>query len=400
MHSPASSIVSLERRTLLRTGGALGASALLGGAFSRNAFGADTVQVGSMSPLTGSQAAYGTFIQQGQSLFTEQFNKAGGFGSGPEKGKQLVVLYEDDGEGTGTPDAALSAFRKLVQVNGVKAVTGVVLSSVALPLAPIAESAKCVFVAIDPTTPKLSQYKNFFRITETSDTAGPTYAACVLKAGFKNINFIWVNDPAGVGTHEKFIPAYQALGGKIALDLAISAGATDFRTEITKCMASGADCNVLLAHEGEILVIMKQASNLGFVAPKTQWFSNYYSDEMLQKGGAAFENSYAKQYHVPRETEAYQNFEHAFRAKYGPSTEIAYFTMAAYDALNAIAKAIEIGGYDFDGMNAALHSMNFQGVSKRIHFNVENGDNVTTAQDVFKVVNGKYVVQFTYDPAG
>jgi ABC-type branched-subunit amino acid transport system substrate-binding protein len=157
---------------------------------------------------------------------------------------------------------------------------------------------------------------------------------------------------------------------------------------------------VLLAHEGEILVIMKQASNLGFVAPKTQWFSNYYSEEMLQKGGAAFENSYAKQYHVPRETEAYQNFERAFRAKYGPSTEIAYFTMAAYDALNAIAKAIEIGGYDFDGMNAALHSMNFQGVSKRIHFNAENGDNTTTAQDVFKVVNGKYAVQFTFDPAG
>ena len=142
MHSPASSIVSLERRTLLRTGGALGASALLGSGFGRTAFAADTVQVGSMSPLTGSQAAYGTFIQQGQSLFAEQFNKAGGFQSGPEKGKQLVVLYEDDGEGTGTPDAALSAFRKLVQVNGVKAVTGVVLSSVALPLAPIAESAK------------------------------------------------------------------------------------------------------------------------------------------------------------------------------------------------------------------------------------------------------------------
>jgi ABC-type branched-subunit amino acid transport system substrate-binding protein len=257
-----------------------------------------------------------------------------------------------------------------------------------------------VFVSIDPTTPKLSQYKNFFRITETSDSVGPNYANCVSKAGFKTINLLWVNDPAGVGARDTLIPAFKQLGGTVVLDLPISAGAVDFKTEITKCMASGAECNVLIAHEGDILAIMKQASNLGFIAPKTQWFSNYYSDEMLQKGGAIFEGSYAKQYHVPRETEAYQTFERAFRAKYGLTAEIAYFTMASYDALTAIAKAIEIGGYDFDGMNAALHQMNFQGVSKRIHFNAQNGDNVTTAQDVSKVVNGKYVVQFVYDPAG
>jgi branched-chain amino acid transport system substrate-binding protein len=395
-----SGATGLKRRGMLRAGTVFGAGAMASALLGHTAGAADTVAVGSMSPLTGSQAAYGTFIQQGQMLFIEQFNKAGGFQSGPEKGKLLTVLYEDDGEGTGTPDAALSAFRKLVQVNGVKAVSGVVLSSVALPLAPIAESAKCVFVAIDPTTPKLSQYKNFFRITESSDSAGPTYAACVVKAGFKIVNLLWVNDPAGVGTRTTFLPAFQQLGGTIVQDLPISAGDVDFRTEITKCMASGAECNVLVAHEGDILAIMKQASNLGFVAPKTQWFSNYYSEEMLQKGGAIFENSYAKQYHVPRETEAYQSFERAFRAKYGPGTEIAYFTMAAYDAVTAISKAIEIGGYDYDGMNAALHEMNFQGVSKRIHFNAQNGDNVTTAQDVFKVVDGKYVVQFTYNPAG
>jgi branched-chain amino acid transport system substrate-binding protein len=395
-----SSSVGLGRRSILRSGGMLATSVLFGQGTGGTAWASDTIPIGSLAALTGSQAAYGTFIQQGQMLFAELFNKAGGFQSGPEKGKLLTMLYEDDGEGTGTPDTALSAFRKLVDVNGVKAASGVVLSSVALPLAPIAESAKCVFVAIDPTTPKLSQYRNFFRITETSDTTGPVYAACVFKAGFKNINFLWVNDPAGVGVHDKFIPAFQQLGGKVALDLPISVGAADFRTEITKCMASGGDCNVLVAHEGDILVIMKQAYNLGFVAPKTQWFSNYYSEEMLQKGGEIFENSYAKQYRVPRDTEAYQRFERAFRAKYGPSTEIAYYTMAAYDALTAITKAIEIGGYDYDGMNAALHNMNFQGVSKRIHYGTDNGDNVTTAQDVFKVISGKYVPQFTYDPQG
>ena len=51
-------------------------------------------------------------------------------------------------------------------------------------------------------------------------------------------------------------------------------------------------------------------------------------------------------------------------------------------------------------MTAALHKMNFQGVSKRIHYNEVNGDNVTTDQDVYKVVGGKYVVQFTYAASG
>jgi len=391
----------IGRRSVLKGAGVIGAG-LVGsklGFPTSTAHAEDYVTIGSMSPLTGSQAAYGTFITQGQMLFEEQFNKAGGFRSGPEKGKLLKVIYEDDGEGTGTPDAALSAFRKLVQVDGVKAVSGIVLSSVALPLAPIAESSKCVVIAIDPTTPKLSEFKNFFRITESSDTAGPSFAGCVYKAGFKNVNFLWVNDPAGVGFHDKFIPAFEQLGGKVVQDLGIAVGATDFKTEITRCMTSGADCNVVLGHEGEILVLFKQANDLGFVHPKTEWFSAYYSEEMLAKGGAAFENSYAKQYHVPRETDGYRKFEEAFRAKYGADVEIAYFTLAAYDALTALAQAIEAGGYDYDAMNAELHKANFQGVSKRIHFNEQNGDNVTTSQDVFKVVDGKYLVQFNYDPA-
>jgi ABC-type branched-subunit amino acid transport system substrate-binding protein len=102
---------------------------------------------------------------------------------------------------------------------------------------------------------------------------------------------------------------------------------------------------------------------------------------------------------VPRETEGYKKFEGAFRAKYGADAEIAYFTLAAYDALTALTQAIEAGGYDYDAMNAALHKTNFQGVSKRMQYGEKNGDNVTTSQDVFKVVDGKYVVQFNYYPA-
>ena len=217
-----------------------------------------------MAPLTGSQAAYGTFIQQGQMLFAEEFNKAGGFRAGPEKGKLLKMLYEDDGEGTGAPDTALSAFRKLVDVDRVKAVSGIVLSSVALPLAPIAEAAKCVVVSIDPTTPKLSQYKNFFRITETSDTAGPSYAGCVYKAGFKNISLLWVNDPAGAGFHDTFIPAFERLGGKVVLNVPISVGGDGFQGwKFTKCMVTNPDCNVMVAHEGDILVMHEAGHRSG-----------------------------------------------------------------------------------------------------------------------------------------
>jgi branched-chain amino acid transport system substrate-binding protein len=396
----------VSRRSFLKGAGILGAGLTLGttkfpGLTLRRALAAQPqfVPIGSLAPLTGSQASYGTFIQQGQMLFEELFNKAGGYQSGPEKGKLLKMIYEDDGEGTGTPDTVISAFRKLVHVDGVKAVSGIILSSVALPLAPIAQESNCVVIAIDPTTPRLSTFPHFFRITESSDTAAPVYAACVIKAGFKNVNFMWINDPAGAGFHEKFGPELQKGGGRIVLDLPIAAGGTDFKSEITKCMATTADCNVLLTHQGETLIILKQAYDLGYVHPKTQWFCNYYSEEMLQKGGVTFENTYAKQYHVPKETQEYQRFEQNFKAKYGAQNPIAYFSMASYDALTAITRAIETNGYNWDGMNAALHKMDFQGVSKRIRFNAQNGDNITTSQDISKVQNGKYVVLFHYDPS-
>jgi ABC-type branched-subunit amino acid transport system substrate-binding protein len=108
-------------------GGAVIGGAVLGGPWIIKARGEETVKLGGLFHMTGDGSIWGPMMQQCMELAVEQINADGGV-----MGRQIEMIAEDDATST---DVVVQKGTKLVQKDGVKAMFGVVYSSVRAALA-------------------------------------------------------------------------------------------------------------------------------------------------------------------------------------------------------------------------------------------------------------------------
>src|SRR5919106_2654463 len=121
----------MKRREFLTTAAVGGTAITLGGPFVlRRAYAQNPIKIGLPTVLSGGNAQYGLQAKRACELFGKEVNARGGI-----LGRPVEFIYEDTG---GDPATAVRKAQKLVEKDGVKILTGTVLSSEAL-----AVSAKC-----------------------------------------------------------------------------------------------------------------------------------------------------------------------------------------------------------------------------------------------------------------
>ena len=109
---------------------------------------ADTIRIGLMCPLTGKWASEGQDMRQIVTLLAEGVNKAGGITQGPNKGKQIELIVEDD---AGDPRTASLAAQKLASA-GVMAIIGTYGSAVTEASQNIIDEAGVLQIATGSTS--------------------------------------------------------------------------------------------------------------------------------------------------------------------------------------------------------------------------------------------------------
>jgi len=120
----------MRRRDFLKTALAGGIGASLSGAYLQPAWAQNPIKIGLPTVLSGGNAQYGTQAKRACELFGKEINAKGGI-----LGRPVQFIYEDTAS---DPATAVRKAQKLVEKDGVKFLTGTVLSSEAL-----AVSAKC-----------------------------------------------------------------------------------------------------------------------------------------------------------------------------------------------------------------------------------------------------------------
>src|SRR5688572_17551376 len=142
------------------------------------AAGDDTILIGEVGSLTGSEAAFGISTRNGIDLAIEEANAAGGV-----KGKKLVVRVYDD---QSKPEEAASAVTRLISQDKVKLILGEVASSNSLAMAPKAQEAKVPMITPSSTNPTVTEVGDYiFRVCFTDDFQGAVaakFATNTLKA--------------------------------------------------------------------------------------------------------------------------------------------------------------------------------------------------------------------------
>lgn len=206
-----------------------------------------------MVPLTGTSASFGEKVRNGVILAMNEIDK---------ERKSLEVVFEDD---KGEAATAVTIANKLINIDGIRVIIGTVKSDAMLAVAPITEKNKVILFSPTAGAASITQAGDFvFRNIETPDVHGKAGTDFFIKKGAPSAAVLIANASNAQGYGNAFLASF-ALRGTITATSTYNQNDTDFRTIITKTLATKPDgiyLGVATAKDAGLLV--KQSRELGF----------------------------------------------------------------------------------------------------------------------------------------
>ena len=296
----------------------------------------NTIVIGEVGSMTGSEATFGTSTRDGIQLAINQVNAAGGI-----LGKKVEVVAMDD---QGKPDEAATATTKLITQNKVVAVLGEVASSRSMAMAPIAQQYKIPMVTPSSTNPKVTELGDYvFRVCFIDPFQGlvmAKFAAEVLKV--KKVAILRdVKSDYSMGLAQFFIETFKKLGGEIVVDQSYGSQDVDFKSQLTAIRAKKPEAIFVPGYYTEVGLIARQAKELGMKVP-LMGGDGWDSPKLTEIGQDAIVGSYFSNHYTQEDT----------------SPNVVKFVTDFKAAFNVVPDGLAAMGYDaamvlFDAMRRA-----------------------------------------------
>jgi branched-chain amino acid transport system substrate-binding protein len=357
------------------------------------------IKIGIAEALSGPAGQYGVNIRNGFQLAVDEINSSGGI-----KGNKISVVLEDE---QGKKEQAIDVFKKLIFQDKVLMIFGPTLSNSALAADPIAQAAKVVVFGTSNTADGITSIGNYvFRNSVTeADVLPETLRIATKKMGIKKVAILYGNDDVFTKSgFDAFKKALYDLNIPITTTETFAKGDVDFKAQLTKIKASGADAVVLSALMAEGAPIMVQARNLGLNVPfigGNGMNSVKVFDLVKDKSDNLWVGS---PWSLSNQTKENQHFVVAYTQKYKTAPD--QFSAQAYDAMgivvNALNKITLTGGVEVDrkALRDALPSVVHTGATGAFKFRQAltkdgkpAGFDAQQAAIVSVTKGGKYVIE-------
>ncbi|MCG6979920.1 MAG: ABC transporter substrate-binding protein [Deltaproteobacteria bacterium] len=297
---------------------------------------ADTVQVGIVLPLTGSQAAFGEIEKQSFDLALEEINAAGGI-----NGKKLEFLMEDD---TGRPEVGRSVAEKLITKDKVVMLGGGYSSSVTAGLAGVAQQNHMPFLintgSADDITEKGFDY--VFRLNPPASeysSGVEQFLEQVVKP--KSVAILYENTKFGTSSSKAFTKSCEKLGIEVVLNEGYEHAGIDFKPILVKVKQLNPDIVYMVSYVMDASLLMRQSRELkltpklfigggaGFTLPEFKENAGVAADYVVS----------ATLWHQVLPLPGAMDYFQKFKAKYNKDTE--YHGAEAYAAAYVIADVLK-----------------------------------------------------------
>jgi len=342
---------------------------------------AQEVRIGVILPLTGELASHGEDAKKGIELAIKIKNSSQGI-----KGRMVKAVYEDDQM---IPAVGVSAFQKLITLDNIEVVLGGLSSSVALAMAPIANSKKIVLFSPTASNPELTQKNGFVFRNWPADNYDAKNLANFAYNELKKIKYgiLFLNNDNGRALSSLFEKYIEELGGKVLINQAYEAGTDDFRTVLGNFKRLNLDAVYLPGYYEDVAKILVQAKEVGL---NVQFLSSsaIENPRLIELAKNAAENLVYSKTEIDKQNEYYKQFAEDFKNIYNSEPGIA--AAQCYDAINLIILSIERGGYEGTKIQQELYNIkNYHGVTGETSFD-ERGD-VIKEFTIFTIRNSQFV---------
>ena len=300
--------------------------------FSLSALAAD-IKLGAAEALSGPASQYGQSIKNGLQLAADELNAAGGV-----KGNKISIQFEDE---AGKKEQAIDVFKKLIFQDKVLMLFGPTLSNSAQAADPIAQAAKVVVFGTSNTADGITSIgDHVFRNSVTeADVLPETLRVAIKQAKIGKVAVLYGNDDVFTKSgYDAFKKALENLKVPVTTTETFAKGDVDFKAQLTKIKANGADAIVLSALIAEGAPIMVQARQLGIDLPFIGG-NGMNSVKIFDLAKGKSDNLWVgSPWALGNQTKENQHFVVAYTQKYKSAPD--QFGAQAYDAMNIVATAL------------------------------------------------------------
>lgn len=305
---------------------------------------AGTIKIGANLELSGGVSSYGQSIAEGIDLAVEEINKAGGI-----NGQQLEVVKVDN-----KSDAAEStnAAIKLMSQDKVVAIIGAATSGNTKAMIQLSNDNKIPVITPTGTADSVTVNQDgsvneyMFRTCFIDPFQGDVAARFALNDLKVKTAAIYIDSASDYskGLAASFKETFTKNGGQIVSEEAFVAKDTDFRSTLTRIKGTNPEFVYVPGYYEEVGLIVKQARELGLMAP-IMGGDGLDSPKMVELAGAdALNNVFLTNHYSSKDPDPeIQKFVEAFKGKYNGKEPDA-FNALGYDSVKFLADAIQRAG--------------------------------------------------------
>ncbi|WP_369460665.1 ABC transporter substrate-binding protein [Comamonas sediminis] len=292
------------------------------------------IRIGLLAPLTGSGGAYGKEEETAAKAAAAHINAHGGV-----LGRPLEIVVADDET---TPTAGVSAARKLIDVDGVVAITGVWSSAVALAVRPVALEKSVALLPVG-SADELTEGDNkglVWRFQTNGKNWGQAFANVAYKDGARTASILVLQTPFTLSTVKPFAERFTQQGGKVLDTLYFNPNQPSYRAEVEKIFSKKPDAVFLPSYIPEFSAIVREIYRSGYES-KLYTFSHAADSggKFVQNvGKAAAEGVNHVQATPVGNNASYQLY---LKQTQQPEGTIVAFGANVFDEINVLALAIE-----------------------------------------------------------
>jgi len=368
--------------------------------FSTSAFSArkTIIKIGINAPLTGDIPKVGEGSKFAAMMWLEDIEKAGGLEIGGKKYDVELVIEDNESKA----ESAVKANTKMITQDDVIAIVGPQSSSQAVPAGEVANKYKTVMISPWSTNPNTTLDRPYvFRGCFLDPFQGPVVSNFISdEFGLTKAAVLYdVAADYQKGLAEEFKKAWEKRhgAGSIVAYESFTTKDTDFSSQLTKIIRSGAQVLFAPQYYNEVPLVVQQAKELGWKGPIVG-SDSWGSTETVQLCGKACYGLYfSTHYAAAGATGATKVFIDRYTDTYGyVPDDVAALT---WDALRLAEQAIKDTGKitgkiekDREAVRNALAQIkNFAGITGNMTF-TEEGDPIKCA--VIVKINDKGEYEF------
>ncbi len=344
-------------------------------------FAQQQVVIGTLGPLTGDYASYGTSVANGVELAVNEANASGRY-------NYVFRLQKEDTRGDAVE--AVNAINKLIELDRVSAIVGAVLSGEVMTAGPIAQDEGVPFITPSGTAPAISEIGDYeFRNVITDDVQSAQMIDYVVNVlGLRRIAVLYSNNDYGVALRQGVEAGVRAAGAQLVAVESYLDGDSDFTAQLTNIAAQNPDGLYIAGYYTEAAQIARQAQRIG-LSVRFMGADGFDSPELVALGGDAVEGAlFTSGFDSETDDPVAKAFIDKYEAAYGSKPDM--FAANAYDSARIIIEVInQVGANRRAIRDGIAATQNFPGVTGVTSF-LENGD-ANKPLLIFEVQNGRFV---------